>query len=57
MNPESNLQFKDQVDQIDHEMFQEEYREELKRKPKPRLSLVIEDEDEAMELDREQDCE
>lgn len=55
MNPESNLQFKDQVDQIDHEMFQEEYREQLRNKPKPRLSLVIEDEDELMEHER--DCE
>lgn len=57
MNPERELQFKDQVDQFDHEMFQEEYREELASKPKPRINFIIEDEDELMELERELDCE
>ena len=59
MNPEAELQFRDQVDQIDHEMAQEEYHEKLRNtlphlRPGYRREM---DEDEAMELEREQDCE
>ena len=58
MNPEAELQFRDQVDQIDHEMAQEEYREKLAKTPVYlRPGYVREmDEDEAME-DERQDCE
>lgn len=54
-----NLQFRDQADQFDHEQAQEEYREQLEATPiYLRPGYVREmDEDEAIELDREQDCE
>lgn len=52
--PYSDLQFNDQVDQIDHEMFQDEYRECQAQKPKV-FTLEITDEDELMEIER--DCE
>lgn len=47
-----NLQFRDQVDQVEHEMIVDE----MLSRPKPvdRISFTIEDEDEAMELE---DCE
>lgn len=50
-----DLQFKDQVDQIDHEMQQDEHRQMLIVNPlawwqKPR---VVDDEDELMEFERE----
>ena len=59
MNPEGELQFRDQVDQMDHEMFQEEYRERLAETPVYlRPGYVREmDEDEAMDAEREMDCE
>lgn len=55
MNPDTEPQFRDQVDQIDNEMFQEEYREEQALIPdfkKPGYVREM-DEDELMEME---DC-